>query len=75
MSLRHKVTTDIPRAASASAKRVYFPVVTPSHTHPSQPSLGETYPEMSLGFDDHGTVDSTFGWSSFVDESSSADGR
>jgi hypothetical protein len=66
LSLRHKGITDIPRGASASSKKVFFPVVTPGVAHVKEASLGDTYPENSIGFDE--TLDmSMTAWSSFAD--------
>lgn len=46
MSLRHRVSGDVPRSAGLNSKKSFFPVVTPSiMPPPTTATLHECYPE------------------------------
>lgn len=48
MSLRHRVSSDIPKSVGLNSKKSFFPVVTPSITPPvttTTATLRECYPE------------------------------
>ena len=56
MSLKHRISADIPRSAGPHSKKSFFPTVTPSITPPmTTATLRECYPEnqdLSLAPDD-----------------------
>mmetsp|Transcript_13853 Transcript_13853/g.20723 ORF Transcript_13853/g.20723 Transcript_13853/m.20723 type:complete len:546 (+) Transcript_13853:611-2248(+) len=64
LSLRHKMSSEVPHCRGSSAKRVFFPTVTPGSAGNSTATLCDLFPEYSVSDD---TDFNNMVWNSFAD--------